>query len=135
MQRWQQVWRRGIAPQLSGSALAGLRLALVHDDRRLMQGRTMAPPPLPGLEEADIEAACAIGWAGWHGDGQGEGHDRVAALERYFDRVCSTADGLLGEPGAARDFLDWYDGTPRPVMRRLFLDEINQLLNDQPLAA
>jgi hypothetical protein len=131
VQRWQYVWRRGIAPQLGVAALTSLRLALSRDDPRLMQGHTMAPPPLPGLEDAEVEAACAVGWAGWHG----EGHARVAALERYFDRVCCEADDFLGEPGAARAFLDWYDAAPRGVMRQLLLAEVNQVLNDQPLAA
>jgi hypothetical protein len=134
MQHWQRVWRCGIAPQLTPAALAALRQALLRDDPRLMQGRTMAPPPLPGLEDAEVEAACAIGWAGWHG----EGHGRIAALERYFDRVCSEVDDVLGEPGAARAFLDWYDTAPRAVMRQMLLNEVNQVLNalnQQPLAA
>ena len=40
----------------------------------------MVPPPLPGLEEAAVEAACAVGLAGW----RGEAHATVADLERYF---------------------------------------------------
>jgi hypothetical protein len=125
MEHWQRVWRVGIAPQLSPSALAALRLALVRDDARLMQGRTMAPPPLPGLENAEVEAACAVGWAGWHGDG----HHAVSQLERYFERVCSAADEALGEPAAARTFLDWYDAAPRGVMRRRLLAEVDHALN------
>ena len=85
---------------------------------------------MPGLEEAEVEAACAIGWAGWHG----EGHGQVASLERYFDRVCSRTDDLLGEPGAARVFLDWYDAAPRSVMRGMLLREIDRVVENDDAA-
>ena len=131
MNSWQRVWRFGIAPQLSDAALGAIRRALLTDDSRLLQGRTMTPPPLVGLDCAAVEGACAIGWAGW----QGEGRATVAALERYFDRICSAADEALGEPAACRHFLDWFDATPRPLMRRLLLAEIERTLSRRRAAA
>ena len=130
MQAWQHVWRRGIATHLSTPGLRALRTALLRDDHRLVQGRTMVPPPLPGLEAATVEAACAVGLAGW----RGEMHATVGDLERYFDRVCSATDAALGEPGACRRFLDWFDLTPRPAMRRLLLDEVNRCLEIQAVS-
>jgi hypothetical protein len=126
MHLWQRVWRRGLAPQLGRSALLALRQSLIRDDARLVQGRTMTPPPGIGLDDARVEGACALGWAGW----QGEGRGTVAELERYFERVCRAADEALGEPGACRHFLDWFDTTPRLVMRRLLLAEVERGLGD-----
>jgi len=127
---WQHVWRFGLAPQFSRSALASLRAALLHDDCRLLQGRTMNPSPASGLGAAPVEAACAIGWSGW----QGEGRDTVAEVEAYFERVCSRADEALGEPAACRHFLDWFDSTPRRVMRLCLLVEVNRSLAGQRAA-
>jgi hypothetical protein len=132
MERWQRIWRDGLAPRLSQRGLEALRSALGRDDPRLMQGRTMTPPPLVGLEDAEVEAACALGFCGWHGDGC----DTVGALEAYFDEVCTAADEALGEPAACRHFLDWFDATPRRTMRRLLLAEVRRALSEpQPVAA
>jgi hypothetical protein len=128
---WQRIWRSGIAPHLSSAALRALRTALLRDDHRLVQGRTMTPPPLAGLDGAQVEAACAIGWAGWQGDGLAT----VGELERFFDHICAVADEAVGEPTACRHFLDWFDQTPRPTMRRLLLAEVDESLGRRPLAA
>jgi hypothetical protein len=131
MERWQHVWQFGIAPQLTESGLHALRQALVRDDPRLVQGRTIIPPPLVGLDDAEVEAACAVGWTGWQGDGV----SRVADLERYFERICSTADEALGEPGACRHFFDWFDATPRATVRRWMLRAVDAALNQGLVAA
>ncbi len=133
MERWQRIWRMGIGPRLSPAALEKLRNGLAKNDARLIQGRTTTPPALAGLEGADVEAACAIGYAGW----RGEGHDTVGALSSYFEAVCSAVDGDLGEPAACRHFLDWFDATPRETMRRRLLDEVTQTIQTaaRPLAA
>jgi hypothetical protein len=133
MERWQRIWQDGLAPRLSRRGLEALRTALVRDDPRLVQGRTMTPPPLLGLHDAEVEAACALGFCGWYGDGC----VTVGALEAFFDDVCTAADEALGEPAACRHFLDWFDNTPRYTMRRLLLAEVNRTLNEalEPLAA
>jgi hypothetical protein len=131
MVHWQQIWRLGIAPQLSAAAIRSLRRGLSTNDRRLVQGRTSNPPALLGLEDAEVEAACAIGYAGW----QGEGHDTVGSLNAYFEHICSAADTALGEPCASRHFLDWFDATPREVMRRALAAEIEQHMAKPAAAA
>lgn len=131
MATWQNVWREGIVPQLSAQGLRALQKALNRNDNRLLQGRTVTPPPLAGLEEAEVEGCCAVGWAGW----QGQGCQTVGELERFFERVCSAADDALGEPGACRHFLDWFDRTPRPVMRKALLAEIELALHGEAVAA
>ena len=155
MERWQRIWRNGLAPRLSRRGLQTLRTALVRDDPRLVQGRTMTPPPLLGLRDAEVEAACALGLCGWHGDGC----TTVGSLEAYFDELCTAADAALGEPAACRPssgpvrstaspgsicepaacrhFLDWFDAAPRYTMRRLLLAEVERALDESetPLAA
>ncbi len=133
MYRWQRVWREGLAPLLSETGLEKLRQGLVRDDVDLVQGRTMTPPPLAGLEDAEVEAACALCYAAWHGDGC----KTVGALEQFFQETCEAADEALGEPAACRHFLDWFDATPRPAMRRQLLSEVELALRQRlhPLAA
>lgn len=131
MESWQRVWRHGLAPRLSQRGLQALKTALIRDDPRLVQKRTMSPPPLLGLHDAEVEAACALGLCGWHGDGCAT----VGALEAYFNQLCSAADDDLGEPAACRHFLDWFDAAPRYTMRRQLLAEVERALEAAPVAA
>lgn len=124
MESWRKVWREGFAPQLSIPALEALRRGLMNDDQRLLQGATTTPPPLQYAQEWPVEAACALGYCGW----RGEGLETVAEVEEFFARACFEADHLLGEPAACRWFLNWFDDTPRAEMRQLFLAEVNRTL-------
>ncbi len=124
MEAWRKVWREGVAPQLSTAGLEALRLALTTDDPRLLQGATTTPPPLQCVQEWAVEAACAVGFCGWQGDGL----ETVAEVEEFFARVCFEADQALGEPASCRWFLNWFDETPREEMRRLLLAEVGRLL-------
>ena len=69
MESWRQVWRDGFAPVLSSAGLDALRGALGRDDPRLIQGSTSTPPPLMCVRDWPVEAACALGFCGWQGDG------------------------------------------------------------------
>ncbi|MFO0966810.1 MAG: hypothetical protein U0793_14655 [Gemmataceae bacterium] len=125
MQAWKRIWREGLAPQLSDAALEALRGALSRDDGRLVQRMTTAPPAIDIFADSAVEAACALGYCGWKGDG----HETVGDLSHFFERVCATADEALGEPGVCRHFLSWFDETPRREMRRQLLREVNRALN------
>src|SRR5438874_13685269 len=124
MESWQNVWRKGVAPLLSTESLEVLRQALVSDDARLLQGATTTPPPLQCVQDWPVEAACALGYCGWQGDGL----ETVAEVEEFFARMCFEIDQRLGEPAACRWFLNWFDETPRDDMRRLLLAEVNRAL-------
>src|SRR6266702_2532294 len=124
MESWQNVWRKGVVPLLSTESLEALRQALVNDDPRLLQGATTTPPPLQCVQDWPVEAACALGYCGW----QGEGLESVAEVEEYFARLCFEVDQRLGEPAACRWFLNWFDETPRDEMRSLLLPEVNRTL-------
>jgi hypothetical protein len=125
------VWRRGIAPQMSRAGLEALRRALAADDPRLVQGATLAPPPLHQFADQPVEAACALAYPGW----QAEGCATVGEAEHAFARLCDRIDQALGVPGATRLFLAWYDETPRAEMRRLLLAEVEHSLAEGPEAA
>ncbi|HEY3787555.1 MAG TPA: hypothetical protein VGL71_01815 [Urbifossiella sp.] len=124
MERWRLVWRDGFVPVLPTTGLRALREALQTDDPRLTQGSTTTPPPLLCVQDWLVEAACALGFCGWHGDGLGT----VGEVEEFFARVCFEADQRLGEPAACRWFLNWFDDTPRDTMRRELLAEVEWAL-------
>src|SRR5262249_42196250 len=77
------------------------------------EGATRPPPPLQCVQDWPVEAACAVGFCGWQGDGL----ETVAEVEEFFARVCFEIDQRLGEPAACRWFLNWFDETPRDDMR------------------
>jgi hypothetical protein len=128
MDAWQKVWRDGFAPVLSTAALNTLRHALETDDPRLLQGVTTVPPPLQCVGAWAVEGACALGYCGWQGDGL----QTVAQVERYFARACRHADQRLGDSGACRFFLNWFDNAPREQMRRQLLAEVDRELKRRP---
>jgi hypothetical protein len=127
MESWRKVWREGFAPVLATAGLQALRKALTADDTRLIQGSTSSPPPLMCVQDWPVEAACALGFCAW----QGEGLETVAEVEEFFARTCYEADQRLGEPAACRYFLNWFDDTPRSQMRKLLLEEVNQTLAER----
>lgn len=124
MESWRKVWRDGVAPLLSNAALESLQQALTNDDARLMQGVTTTPPPLQCVQDWPVEAACALGFCGW----QGEGLETVAEVEEFFARTCFEVDERLGEPAACRWFLNWFDETPRDEMREKLSAEVVRAL-------
>ena len=120
MEAWRNVWRVGVVPQMSSARLEALRHALLTDDPALIQGATTSPPPLDCVKDWPVEAACAISFCGW--DSQ---TNTVGKVEEHFAKTCFEADKLLGEPGAIRFFINWFDDTPRAEMRRELLAETN----------
>ena len=127
MESWKKVWREGLAPQLSTGALEALRAGLMNDDPQLLQGATTTPPPLQCVQDWPVEAACALGFCGWQGDGL----ETVGQVEEHFAKCCFEADQRLGEPAACRWFLNWFDDTPRDAMRRELLAEVELALADR----
>src|SRR3954470_22433373 len=124
MESWRKVWREGVVPLLSNEALEALRRGLLSDDTRLVRGATTTPAPLPSVEDWPVEAACALGYCGW----QGEGLETVGEVEEFFARLCFEIDQRLGEPAGCRWFLNWFDETPRDEMRRELLNEVARAL-------
>jgi hypothetical protein len=122
MENWRQVWRKGVAPLLSDNALAVLHRALVEDDPCLMQGVTTFPSPLQCVRDWPCEAACALGYCGW----QGEGLETVAEVELFFTNMCFMIDQAMGEPAACRYFLNFWDDTPREELRREMIPEVKR---------
>jgi hypothetical protein len=124
MEIWRKVWRDAAAPLLSVPALEALRAAVLADDPALLQGATTTPPPLQCVQDCPVEAACALAYAGWKGDGLGT----VGEAEEFFARICFEIDQRLGEPAGCRWFLNWFDERPRKEMLREFLPELDREL-------
>jgi hypothetical protein len=127
MESWRKVWRDGFSPLLPTAGLEALQSALTGDDTRLAQGSTTVPAPLMCVQDWPVEAACALGYCGW----QGEGLETVGEVEEFFAKLCFEADQRLGEPAGCRWFLNWFDDTPRDEMRAALLDEVNRVLAER----
>jgi hypothetical protein len=121
---WALIFRQGITPQLSTQALEALRDGLANDDPRLVQGMTSVPPPLQAVQDMPVEAACAVAFAGW----KGEGLKTVGELGHWFDDVMVGCAKLIGDPDGVRWFLNWFDDTPRAQMIRGLLAEVEREL-------
>lgn len=128
MESWRTVWREGFAPVLPTRCLEALRVGLESDDPRLVQRCTITPPPLMCVQDWPVEAADAIAYAGW----QGEGLVTVGEVQEFFARACFEADQRLKEAAACRWFLNWFDDTPRDELRRELLAEVELALKLVP---
>ncbi len=120
LESWRHVWRKGVEPLLSDAALEALRDGIKSDDEHLLQGATTTPPPLQCVQDWPVEAACALGYCGWKGDGL----ETVGETEEFFARLCFDIDQRLGEPAGVRHWLNHWDDTERYVMFRDMLPEI-----------
>lgn len=120
MENWQRIFREGIVPLVSTMGLEALAEALEADDPRLIQGATTSPPPLQCVQDWPVEAACALGFCGW----QGEGLTTVAEVEERFAVICRDIDERMREPASCRYFMNFFDETPRDEMRKLLLPEV-----------
>lgn len=114
-ERWLNVWRRGLAPQLTRAELEALRDALAADDAALVQGATTVPPASRVVLDAPVTAACPLALCAW----RGRGLAAVGAVEALFARWCFECSRTMREVGAVRHFLGWWDETPRAAARRL----------------
>jgi hypothetical protein len=89
----------------------------------LTQGSTTTPPPLMCVQDWPVEAADAIGYAGWQDN---PGLETVGQVEEFWARICFECDNRLGEPAACRWFLNFWDDTPRHQARAELLAEVEQ---------
>ncbi len=122
---WREAWRRGFAPQISVCGLEALKRALESDDSRLVQGATTVPAPLMCVQDWPVEAACALSYCGW----MGEGLETVGEVEEFFSSLCFEADQTLGEAAACRWFLNAFDDWPRSEMIKNLLPEVQRELD------
>jgi hypothetical protein len=53
---------------------------------------------------------------------------KVGEVEEYFANVCAGADLRLESPYGCNVFLNWFDTTPRDVMRRELKAEVELAL-------
>jgi hypothetical protein len=111
LEKWQRSWRDAVAPKLSAAGLLALQKALVEDDPALIQEETV------GWQDKNGEvpvSACAIGYAGWKGDGLKTSEDIVNFFST-FGKGC-------------HDFLEWFDDALREEMRLALLPEVKRAI-------
>lgn len=119
---WQEVWHKGFVPCLTIEGLNALRDAILKNDHRLIQGRTVQPPCVLDLP---VEGACAIGYSLWMGCAEEPDNIRVDEL---FGKACFACDEALGEKAACRHFLNQFDEWTRDDMRRELLPEVEKAI-------
>lgn len=120
MENWKEVWRKGVAPSISTPGLKALQKALESNDRKLIQGAMTNPPPIPHMQDASVDGACAIAYCGWYGDGL----ETVGEVEDFFVKTCLEINHRLGEPGGCFSFINWFDETPRQKVNEELLGEV-----------
>jgi hypothetical protein len=132
--KWQDIFRRGIAPQLSSVGLTALREGLAKNDRRLLHGGTTMPPPLHACENMPCEEACPISYTSAFVSKTLL--KTVGEVEEFFARVCFDCDQALGEPAACRWFLNFWDESEPDEARTLLLAEVDaELARRQAIVA
>jgi hypothetical protein len=127
---WQLAWR-AFLPSLPTAGLDALATDVADDERYLIQNATPFPPPLDCASDWPIAAACAVALTAW----KGQGLSTVGQVEEAFARACAAASERTGDPTGARYFLNWFDETDRPTMRRELLAEVNLALKDREVVA
>lgn len=126
MEKWRQVWRDGLAPQLPLAGLRALLVALREDDPRLIQGVSYQPPASFSRGDEAVSGACAICFAGWR-----NGIGTVDEICDFFTEICEVSDAKYQEPVLSRYFINWFDATPREVMRREMIPEVELAIKVQ----
>src|SRR5262249_14284745 len=125
MESWRKVWRGGFSPLFFTVGGGGLGGGLEnHPTPAPHRSGPPPPPPVSLAEWAAGEAACALVFCAW----KGEGLETVGEGEQFFASFCFDADSPLGEPAACRYFLNWFDDTPRTQMRQELLAEVELVL-------
>lgn len=124
MESWRYVWRNGFLSSLDGfggvDGLAALVAAMEADSDELIHNATTCPPPLLCVQDWPIEATDGIGYILWKSLDLATVGDVVDG----FSNWCMEADMLLGEPGACRWFLNFWDDNIPQFTYPLFLAEL-----------
>lgn len=128
MERWREVWRKGVAPMIDVDGLEALAEALRSDDPRLIQTRSTNPSAIPEWINAPCLGACALAFPGLS-DGA-----MVAEVDEKFLAVLRGCDELLDHRGGSAAFIHWFDQTPRNEMRAALLVEVEAALAERRAA-
>ena len=122
---WRRVWRETY-PMLSTSSLLALECALIDDDPTLIQKANTSPPPIKGIDDWPVEAACLLAFRGWK-----EGLRTVSECEEYMARLCFEIDQQVGVPAGCRWLLHWWDNTPRSEAIAALLPEVRRAIAER----
>lgn len=118
--KWKDVFRRGLAPQLTSDELETLLTALVNNDPDLIQGKTVEPCGAGVKGDEKPKAGCMIGYIIWKCRGANEVRD----VQNEFACICCGIDVRLAVLSVNRYLLNFFDETPRDKMRPQLIEEI-----------
>jgi len=124
---YEKVFKKGFAPGISTNGLLALLQALEADSPDLIRGGTLLPVPYILRLDDPVEAACAIGYCGW----KGEGLNTVNDVEHYFGNQCSNASQRMGQELSSGWFLNWWDDNPREVVVPKLRDMVVEVLEER----
>lgn len=132
MDRWREVFRKGIAPQLTAKELAALARGLKENDQALIQGATTDPLPSYFCQNPAADpypkGACPLAYGGW----KGSNLQTVDEVEDYFLNVSGHCNTLMDDPAAICALLSFWDETPREQARQALLEEVLLALEGAP---
>lgn len=114
----EDTFKNGFARVFTESQLRALLAGCEADDARLIQGSTTRPAfggNNPFSDRTKAACGCAVSYAGMTG---GDGPTTVGDVEEFFAEACFAADQVLGNPGACRHFLNWFDDADRKYALR-----------------
>lgn len=119
---WQHALRL-ILPQLPASGVAALRIALRHNDSRILQGGTTRPTATHASRLVPVDAADPIAYALW----RGRGLRTVGQVEDAWHELVSTTIGLCAtRGGSVFDLIRWWEETPRAEAVAQLLRELDR---------
>lgn len=119
MEPWLTSWHDHIAPRMTDAELRALAEGLRNDDPAWRQDSTTYP--YAWAWDYPCEAGCAIAYAAW------KSLSEPAVVEDVWKRF----DTIVGRGGMLYDaipFIRWHDDTPRDVVRRDLLPEVERVL-------
>ncbi len=122
METWRFIFRKGFAPLLSFSALEALKSGIQQDDPALLQGCVVFPKLIPGFWDVPAVATGLLAYIGK----EGEGLFSVAEVTEFHNRLKEAAAQKLGAVNIAQGFIEWFDKTPRQLMRKELLKEVRR---------
>lgn len=109
MDRWQRIWRTGLAPQLSDYQLHRLKVGLETNDRALTHCGWHVRLVMGQIK------MCALCFA--------SELETVEEMESWYRGICQRCEALTGEQCAIRHFAHWWDHQGA-MARRLLLEEV-----------
>ena len=123
---WQEVWMKGIYPQFNEEQKRAFKHALETNSKSIIQSNTALDAKGRCKPKNIARRCCPIAFVGLSSSA------RVDEVLKTFARTCRKADELLldgnEDSGCVpnwKDFVEWWDKTPRQDAIKQLLELIN----------